>query len=171
MRAAMPITVLIARTDAIAVEGFDAAIERAESYLEAGADVLFVEAAETREQMKTIGDRFGRRVPLLANMVEGGSTPSYTLEQLKELDFKIALYPGGLARAFAFAAREFFESLKTHGTTEPFRSRMGRLQGAQQHHRHPRTAGTRQEIRSGNDQGQVKGQNQVTAKVTGRQKR
>jgi 2-methylisocitrate lyase-like PEP mutase family enzyme len=124
-----PETVLIARTDAIAVEGFDAAIDRAEAYLEAGCDVLFIEAPETRDQMKAIGARFGRRVPLLANMVEGGSTPSATLEELHDINFRIALYPGGLARAFAFAAREFFDSLKTHGTTEPFRSRMEDFKG------------------------------------------
>jgi 2-methylisocitrate lyase-like PEP mutase family enzyme len=79
--------------------------------------------------MKAIGARFGRRIPLLANMVEGGSTPSATLEELQAMNFRIALYPGGLARAFAFAAREFFESLKKHGTTEPFRSRMEDFKG------------------------------------------
>ena len=66
---------IIARTDAIAVEGYEPALERAERYLEAGADVLFVEAPRDRDQMDGIVARFGSRVPLLANMVEGGHTP------------------------------------------------------------------------------------------------
>ncbi|MFK7891465.1 MAG: oxaloacetate decarboxylase, partial [Granulosicoccus sp.] len=65
-------TLLIARTDAIAVEGFQAATDRAEAYLEAGADVLFIEAPENAQQLTDIGIQFSARVPLLANMVEGG---------------------------------------------------------------------------------------------------
>ena len=68
---------IVARTDAIAVEGFDAAVARAEAYLAAGADVLFVEAPEDLEQLKALGERFGGRVPLLANMIEGGRTPRF----------------------------------------------------------------------------------------------
>ena len=68
-------TLIVARTDAIAVEGFERALARAESYLEAGADVLFIEAPRTLNEMQTITTQFGRRIPLLANMVEGGHTP------------------------------------------------------------------------------------------------
>src|SRR5690625_3317825 len=68
-------TLILARTDAIAVEGFDAAMERAQSYLECGVDALFIEAPRTAEQLDAICSRFADQVPLLANMVEGGDTP------------------------------------------------------------------------------------------------
>jgi 2-methylisocitrate lyase-like PEP mutase family enzyme len=68
-------TLIIARTDAIAVEGFQAAIDRAGAYLEAGADILFIEAPQSREQLTEVATQFAGRVPLLANMVEGGATP------------------------------------------------------------------------------------------------
>ena len=70
-----PDTLIMARTDAVAVEGFEAALERAEKYLAAGADILFVEAVRSDEQMKIVNAQFKGRVPLLANMVEGGKTP------------------------------------------------------------------------------------------------
>jgi 2-methylisocitrate lyase-like PEP mutase family enzyme len=68
-------TLILARTDALAVEGFDAALERAEAYLECGVDALFIEALRTPEQMNAACERFAGRIPLLANMVEGGKTP------------------------------------------------------------------------------------------------
>ena len=98
---------IMARTDAIAVEGLNAALDRAEAYLEAGADILFIEAPEDAAQMHIITDRFAARVPLLANMVEGGRTPV----------------------ASAWAARDYFASLKDHGTTDQFRNRMFDFQG------------------------------------------
>lgn len=115
---------LIARTDAIAVEGFDAALDRAEAYLSAGADVLFVEAPQSVEQLEAIGKRFAGRAPLLANMVEGGRTPLTDAGALERLRFSIAIFPGGTARALAFHLTEYFASLKAHGTTAPFRDRM-----------------------------------------------
>ncbi len=75
-------TLIVARTDGIAVEGFKAALERAERYIEAGADVLFVEAPQTLDQMQQIVTRFGARLPLMANMVEGGKTPQKTAGEL-----------------------------------------------------------------------------------------
>jgi 2-methylisocitrate lyase-like PEP mutase family enzyme len=122
-------TVLIARTDAIAVNGYADAIERAERYCEAGADVLFIEAPESAEQMREIGERFSARVPLLANMVEGGRTPISSLPTLAESGFKLVIYPGGLARAFAKMAEEFLASLREHGTTQPFLPRMQDFKG------------------------------------------
>jgi 2-methylisocitrate lyase-like PEP mutase family enzyme len=68
-------TLIIARTDAVAVEGFDAALDRAEAYVEAGADVLFIEALRSEEEMRAVPSSFAGRIPLLANMVEGGATP------------------------------------------------------------------------------------------------
>ncbi|MGD9920852.1 MAG: oxaloacetate decarboxylase [Pseudorhodoplanes sp.] len=115
---------LIARTDAIAVEGFDAALERAEAYRSAGADVLFIEAPQSAEQLAAIGKRFGGVVPILANMVEGGQTPLSDAGELERLGFSIAIFPGGTVRALAHHLNDYFSSLKAHGATAPFRDRM-----------------------------------------------
>ncbi len=117
-------TVIVARTDAIAVEGFAAALERAHAYVECGADMLFVEAPQDEEQLKTLGRELGGRVPLLANMVEGGKTPLKTAQELAELGFKMVIYPGAMIRVLAHAARAYLTALKTHGTTDTFRDRM-----------------------------------------------
>lgn len=115
---------VIARTDAIAVEGFEAALGRAETYMEAGADVLFIEAPRSADEIAAIGTRFGGRVPLLANMVEGGKTPLTDAGNLDRLGFSIAIFPGGTVRALTHALGAYFASLKAHGTTAPFRDRM-----------------------------------------------
>lgn len=117
-------TVIIARTDAIAVDGFDAALERAERYVEAGADMLFVEAPGSKEDMARIVTRFGSRVPLMANMVEGGMTPMSTADELAELGFSLVIFPGGLVRAFARMAKDYFASLRANGSNQPFHGRM-----------------------------------------------
>ena len=115
---------IIGRTDAIAVEGYDKAIERAERYVEAGADILFVEAPENEDQQRDMCARFKGRAPLLANMVEGGSTPVTDAKALKELGYSIVIFPGGLFRAYSLLAGEYFASLKKHGSTNAFRNRM-----------------------------------------------
>ena len=115
---------IVARSDAIAVEGLAPALERAERYLEAGADVLFVEAPRTLEEMQAVTQRFAGRAPLLANMVEGGKTPVLSVDELQELGYAIAIFPGAIARALGFAAREFYAGLRQHGTTAAMRSRM-----------------------------------------------
>ena len=92
---------IMARTDAIAVEGFDAALDRAERYLEAGADILFIEAPEDAAQMQAITARFAARVPLLANMVEGGRTPLAATDELSALGYRLVIFPGGLVRTLA----------------------------------------------------------------------
>lgn len=117
-------TLIIARTDAIAVEGFEAALERAGRYAEAGADVLFVEAPRTREQLEQIASTLGRTRPLLANMVEGGHTPLHDAGNLGELGFRIVIFPGGIVRAIARTAQDYYASLKRHESNEPFRDRM-----------------------------------------------
>ena len=122
-------TLIIARTDAIAVEGFEPALERAERYLDAGADVLFIEAPESDVQLAEVARRFAGRVPLLANMVEGGATPIRSTGQLAALGFKLVIFPGGTARAMVPALQAYFASLKQHGTTEPWRDRMLDLTG------------------------------------------
>lgn len=117
-------TLIIARTDAIAVEGFDAALDRAAAYAEAGADVLFVEAPRTREQMQTITGRFGDRVPLMANMVEGGLTPVTGAADLESLGFSLVIFPGGIVRALARTAQAYYQSLRQNGSNAAFADRM-----------------------------------------------
>jgi 2-methylisocitrate lyase-like PEP mutase family enzyme len=115
---------LIARTDAVAVEGFERALDRAEAYVEAGADVLFVEAPTTREQQAEIARRFGSRVPVMANMVEGGKTPLLPASELQALGYRLVIFPGGTVRALASALGDYFASLKDNGTNAPYRNRM-----------------------------------------------
>ena len=117
-------TLVIARTDAAAVEGFDAAIDRARAYAEAGADVLFVEAPRTREQLGAVAKALGNRAPLMANMVEGGQTPILSGPELQALGFRLVIFPGAIVRALAHAASDFYAALKREGTTDAFRDRM-----------------------------------------------
>lgn len=117
-------TLIVARTDAIAVEGFDAAIERAERFVEAGADILFVEAPQSDAQLAAVPARFKARVPVLANMVEGGKTPIRRASELQEMGYAIVIFAAGLARAFAHMARDYLQSLRHAGSTAPFRDRM-----------------------------------------------
>ena len=117
-------TLIIARTDAIAVEGFKPALDRAESYLAAGADILFIEAPRDLDQMNEIAARFQGRVPLLANMVEGGRTPLRTANDLGQAGFQLVITPGAFVRALAFMAEEFLTTLKTDGATANYRHRM-----------------------------------------------
>jgi 2-methylisocitrate lyase-like PEP mutase family enzyme len=116
-------TLVIARTDAVGVEGFDKAIERALAYRDAGADMLFVEAPKTQAELKRIAPALGG-VPLMANMVEGGKTPLLTAAELEALGFALVIFPGGIVRALAHMASEYYASLAAHGTSEPFRNRM-----------------------------------------------
>ena len=124
-----PETLIIARTDAIAVEGFECALERAEKYLEAGADVLFVEAPENRDQMEKMNLQFSGRIPLLANMVEGGKTPVSGADDLEELGYSIVIFPGGTVRAVSFAMQEYMGELKKTGSTDLWRNRMFDFRG------------------------------------------
>ena len=122
-------TLIIARTDAVAVEGLEAALDRAEAYREAGADMLFVEAPGSVEEMAAVSARFGGRVPLMANMVEGGKTPMMSAPELEALGFALVIFPGGLVRAFTHMAADYLESLKANGGTAPYRDRMLDLAG------------------------------------------
>jgi len=117
-------TLIMARTDAVAVEGFAAALERAEAYLQAGVDMLFIEAVRTDEQMRAVQTRFKGRVPLLVNMIEGGKTPLKSAGELQALGYSAAIFPGGTVRVVAHTLQSYFGSLKAHGTTEPYRERM-----------------------------------------------
>ena len=117
-------TLVIARTDAVAVEGFERAIERAAVYREAGADMLFVEAPKTRDDLARMISALGTEAPLMANMVEGGKTPPLPAAELEALGFALVIFPGGIVRALARTASDYYGSLAIHGTTEPFRARM-----------------------------------------------
>ena len=117
-------TLIIARTDAIAVEGFEPALERAERFVEAGADILFVEAPQSDAEIAAILKQFKGRAPLLANMVEGGKTPIHPAAELQEMGFSVVIFAAGLARAFAFMAQDYLQSLCRNGSSLPYRNRM-----------------------------------------------
>jgi 2-methylisocitrate lyase-like PEP mutase family enzyme len=117
-------TLVLARTDAVAVEGLDAALERAERYLECGADALFIEALRSPEQMRAACGRFAARIPLLANMVEGGKTPVLDVAALGRLGFRIVIFPGGTARAVAHTLQRYYGTLKKDGTTAAMHGEM-----------------------------------------------
>jgi 2-methylisocitrate lyase-like PEP mutase family enzyme len=116
-------TLIIARTDAVAVEGFERAIERAVRYKEAGADMLFVEAPKSRDDLMRITAALPG-VPLMANMVEGGKTPILPAAELEQIGFALVIFPGGIVRALGHMAAEYYGSLAANGTTEPYRNRM-----------------------------------------------
>ena len=113
-------TVIIARTDAVAVNGFDDAVERAAAYREAGADVIFVEALQTRQQIASAARLVG--APLMANMVEHGKTPLDTAENLYQMGFRIAIYP---VLPLYTASRAVAEALATLRRTEDLTACMG----------------------------------------------
>ena len=117
-------TLVIARTDAVASEGLDAALDRARLYAQAGADVLFVEAPPSAGQLAAIGSRLQGTLPLMANMVEGGMTPIQNAGELQALGFSLVIFPGGIVRALARQAQEFYATLRRDGTTAGFRNQM-----------------------------------------------
>lgn len=117
-------TLIVARTDAVAVEGLAAALDRAARYRDAGADMLFIEAPTAREQLAEIVAAIAGSVPLMVNLVEGGKTPNLPANELEQLGFALAIFPGGIVRALARTAVDYYASLATHRSTEPFRARM-----------------------------------------------
>ena len=122
-------TLILARTDAVAVEGLEAALERAERYLECGVDALFIEALRSDEQMKTACSQFANRAPLLANMVEGGMTPVQSATELGDRGFKIVIFPGGTARAVLHTLQGYYASLQAHQSTRPWQEKMLNFEG------------------------------------------
>ena len=117
-------TLILARTDAVAVEGMDAAMARAEAYAACGVDALFIEALRTNEEMDTACQRFGGRLPLLANMIEGGKSPVHSARELGDIGFSIVIFPGGTARAVLHTLQGYYASLHTHQTTRPWQEKM-----------------------------------------------
>jgi 2-methylisocitrate lyase-like PEP mutase family enzyme len=117
-------TLVIARTDAIAVEGFGSALERAHLYAQAGADMLFVEAPGSADELGRVTAELKGLAPLMANMVEGGRTPIKSAKELEALGFSLVIFPGGIVRALARAAQDFYGTLKRDGSTDAFRNQM-----------------------------------------------
>lgn len=108
--------VIMARTDAHAVEGQQAAIDRSMAYVEAGADMIFTEALTTIEEYREFTDLI--KVPVLANLTEFGKTPLYTVDELKEIGVAMALYPLSAFRAMSAAALSVYETIKNDGTQQ-----------------------------------------------------
>jgi 2-methylisocitrate lyase-like PEP mutase family enzyme len=108
-------TLIIARTDALASEGFEAALGRAEAYAEAGADVIFLEALTSEEQMREACRRIGK--PMIANMADGGKTPIRSAAELADMGFACAIYPAMTALAAAAAVRHALTRLRQTGTS------------------------------------------------------
>jgi 2-methylisocitrate lyase-like PEP mutase family enzyme len=120
-------TAIIARTDALGVNGFDDAMERAQRYREAGADALFIEAPHKLEQMQQIGDTFGADIPLVHNLVEGGNSPVEDAAALASLGYRIALYPVALLHQFVPGAQHLLEAIANTGSTAALRRDMFEL--------------------------------------------
>ena len=122
-------TLILARTDAVATEGLEAALQRAERYLECRVDGLFIEALRTPEQMDAACKQFAHRIPMLANMVEGGKTPVQSTAELGARGFKIVIFPGGTVRAVTHTLQGYYASLHQHQTTSPWLGNMFDFQG------------------------------------------
>jgi len=117
-------TLIIARTDARAVDGFEAALARGAAFKEAGADILFIEAPQSLEEMQKITATFATDIPLLANMVEGGKTPIRGANDLEQLGYKMAIFPGGAVRAIALHLQAYYQGLLKEGNNEAFSEKM-----------------------------------------------
>ena len=122
-------TLIIARTDAVAVEGLAAATDRAGLYAQAGADMLFIEAPQDSAQLALVGKVGKGRIPLMANMVEGGRTPVLSASALETIGFSLVIFPGGIVRALARAAQDFYGTLARDGESNAFRERMFDFEG------------------------------------------
>jgi methylisocitrate lyase len=117
-----PEFVIMARTDALASEGLEATIERAQAYILAGADMIFAEAVTELNQYQAFVDAL--HVPVLANMTEFGLTPPFTREQLASVGIGLALYPLSAFRAMSAAALRVFQTIRDQGTQESMLSHM-----------------------------------------------
>ena len=118
--------VLIARSDAIAVEGLDAACERAERYIATGVDMLFLEGPRTREDLSRIVARFGKRIALMIAMTAGGDRDPIPAPELERIGYRLVVFGGGngLPRAVVHAARRYLAALANEGTTQSVQDAM-----------------------------------------------
>jgi 2-methylisocitrate lyase-like PEP mutase family enzyme len=108
--------VIVARTDAIAANGFEDAMERAAAYIEAGADMTFVEAPRTREQISEISKRLA--VPQFINIVAGGLTPMIGLDELETMGYSMVLYANAALQASIVGMQKVLGHLKAHGSLD-----------------------------------------------------
>lgn len=115
--------VLIARTDARSAVGLDEALRRGHAYLKAGADVLFIEAPRSADELARIGTEFAG-VPLVANIVEGGKTDPLSVDELHRLGFGVILYANFLMRAMAYAGQQALDYLREHRETNGYADRI-----------------------------------------------
>lgn len=113
---------LIARTDSRAMENFDGAVKRANAYVEAGADAIFPEALQTKEEFRDFAKEV--KVPLLANMTEFGKSPSLNVKELGELGYRMVIFPQSAFRVSMKATEDFFKELKIAGSTDAWLDRM-----------------------------------------------
>jgi 2-methylisocitrate lyase-like PEP mutase family enzyme len=113
---------VIARTDAIAVQGFEDALERGRAYMKAGADVLFIEAPRSMDEIETIGRSFS--IPLLFNMPTSGKTPLIPAKEMERLGFKIALYAGVGMYIYAYTMKKYLKTLLETGSWEDYKDEM-----------------------------------------------
>jgi len=118
--------VIIARSDAISVEGLDAAMARAERYIETGADMLFLEGPRTTEDLQKIASHFARRIPLMIAMTAGGDRDPIPVPVLERIGYRLVVFGGGngLPRAVIHAARRYLKTLATDGTTQSLQDSM-----------------------------------------------
>lgn len=121
---------IIARTDALAIDGIDAALDRARTYLEAGADITFVEAPTDEAQMARIACEL--EAPQVANIVFGGRTPEPGAERLRQMGFAFVLYANAALQAALLASREVLEALRRHGSLAPVADRLASFEMRQQ---------------------------------------
>jgi 2-methylisocitrate lyase-like PEP mutase family enzyme len=119
-----PDFVLIARTDARAVLGLEEAIRRGRLYAEAGADVLFIEAPQSEAECRAIGQAFAGGPPLLFNWADGGKSPALPLNSIRELGYRLVIYPISTLLAAAYAMREVAETIAREGTAASYAGRM-----------------------------------------------
>lgn len=117
-----PDTVIVARTDALQAHGLDEAIDRGNAYVQAGADMVFVDAPRSREDVAEIAQRVDGLS--MANMTETGRTPTMTVDELAELGYRLVIYPSTQTWIFARAYEELCRELREKGTTEGLRDRM-----------------------------------------------
>lgn len=109
---------IVARTDARSVLGLDEAMRRGQLYVEAGADMLFIESPYSKDELHRIAQTF-HEIPLMANMIEGGKTPLLSADELQAMGFALVIFPNSLTRHFAYTGLQFLESLNAQGTTQP----------------------------------------------------
>jgi 2,3-dimethylmalate lyase len=114
--------IIVARTDSLAQFGIEEAIERGKEYKRIGADVIFIEAPKTIDQMELIAKEIN--APLLANMIEEGITPNLTADQLRKMGFKMVVFPLSALYSATFAIKQTLQTLKKMGTTKELKNKM-----------------------------------------------